>query len=266
MKKLTIAVFVAGAIVAPRAQTATETLVVTPTNTRGWSTADTRPGGAVAFVLDATAPGGTGALQLTTNNTNAAKAQYLHLASTLLADVTDLSYWTKQNSVAVSISAPSYQLVVRLCGLPIDPNDPIGFTTFVFEPYQSGLAVTTVTPEVWQSWDVDAGQMWSSKPVTCGSESVSAGAGGAPFYTLADLQTRFPNAVATGFGVNIGSYNPSYDVQSDLVQFNETIYDFEVHSTPTGPDDCKKGGWSTFNPPTGPYKNQGQCVSAFVPQ
>jgi len=259
MKKLTIAVFVAGAIVAPRAQTATETLVVTPTNTRGWSTADTRPGGAVAFVLDASAPGGTGALQLTTNNTNAAKAQYLHGTSTPLALVTDLSYWTKQNSAAIPGGAPSYQLLVNLCGTT-------GFTTFVFEPYQSGLAVTTVTPGVWQSWDVDAGQMWSSRSVTCGSQSVVAGFGGPPFYTLASLQAAFPNAVAVGFGVNIGSFNPSYNVESDLVQFNETIYDFEVYSTPTDPDDCKKGGWSTFNPPTGPYKNQGQCVSAAVRQ
>lgn len=259
MKKLTMVIFLAGAIATPRAQTVAEILVVTPTNTRGWSTADTRTGGAVAFVLDASAPGGTGALQLRTDNTNAAKAQYMHLADTPLALVTDLSYWTKQNSAAFSGGAPSYQLAVNLCGTT-------GFTTFVFEPYQSGLPITTVTPGAWQSWDVDAGQMWSSRSVTCGSESVLAGAGGAPFYTLADLQARFPAAVAIAFGVNIGTFNPSYDVLSDLVQFNETVYDFEVYSTPTDPEDCKKGGWSTFNPPTGPYKNQGQCVSAAVPQ
>lgn len=260
MKRLSIVIFVAGAIVAPLAQTATETLVVTPTNTRGWWTADTRIGGAVAFVQDASAPGGTGALQLTTDSTNAAKAQYMHATSTPLALVTDLSYWTKQNSAAFSGGAPSYQLGVNLCGTVAS------FTTFVFEPYQSGLAVTTVTPGVWQSWDVAAGQMWSSRSVSCGSESVTRGSGGAPFYTLADLQARFPDAVAVGFGVNIGSYNPSYDVESDLVRFNETIYDFEVFTTPTDPEDCKKGGWSTFNPPTGAYKNQGQCVSAAVPQ
>ncbi len=104
------------------------------------------------------------------------------------------------------------------------------------------------------------------KDVTCGASTVVAGAGGPPFYTLANLQAAFPDAVVTGFGVNIGSYNPAYDVEADLVQFNETIYDFEVYSTPSSPDDCKKGGWSTFNPPTGPYKNQGQCVSAAVHQ
>jgi len=34
------------------------TVVVTPTNTQGWSTVDTRPGGAVNFVVDPTAPRG----------------------------------------------------------------------------------------------------------------------------------------------------------------------------------------------------------------
>ena len=108
--------------------------------------------------------------------------------------------------------------------------------------------------------------MWSSRSVSCLTGSVSAGAGGAPFYTLAGLQATFPDAVVIGFGVNIGSNNPSYDVEADLVRFNETIYDFEVFSVATDPADCKKGGWSTFNPPAGPYKNQGQCVSAAVPR
>jgi hypothetical protein len=91
---------------------------------------------------------------------------------------------------------------------------------------------------------------------------VVAGGGGAPFYTLSDLQTRFPNATVIGFGVNIGTFNPGYNVEADLVRFNDTTYDFELFSTPGDANECKKGGWSTFNPPTGPYKNQGQCVAA----
>ena len=213
----------------------------------------------MAFVEDLSAPGGgTGALQLTTNATITAKAQYMHPSTSALADVTDLSYSSKQNSAAFSGGAPSYQLAVNLC-----PNEAhSSFTTFVFEPYQNG----GVTPGVWQSWDVTTGTMWSSRSVSCATGSVGAGFGGAPFYTLAGLQAAFPNAVVSGFGVNIGSNNPSYDVEADLVRFNETIYDFEVFSVATDPDQCKKGGWSTFNPPGGPYKNQGQCVSAAVPQ
>lgn len=252
MKKVVLAaVLISGFVAIPFAQDENETLIVTPVNERGWSTADTRPGGAVTFVQDATAPGGSGALQLTTDVTTTAKAQYLHAASTPLADVTDLSYYAKQNSAGFAGGDPSYQLIMNLCGTT-------GFTTLVFEPYENG----TVTPGVWQLWNVADGHMWSSRNVTCGSSSVLAGFGGAPFYTLTDLQVAFPNAVVIGFGVNIGTNNPAYNVEADLVRFNDTTYDFELFSTPNDKDECKKGGWSTFNPPTGPYKNQGQCVSA----
>ena len=70
-----------------------------------------------------------------------------------------------------------------------------------------------------------------------------------------------PNAVVVGFGVNIGSNNPSYTVRTDLVDFNGTTYNFELYSVPTDKNQCKNGGYRTFNPPGGPFKNQGQCVS-----
>jgi hypothetical protein len=78
------------------------TVVVTPTNTQGWATADTRTGGAVSYVSDSTAPGDPsyGALKLTTDATTAAKVQYMHQANVPLGDVTDLSYSTKQNSAS----------------------------------------------------------------------------------------------------------------------------------------------------------------------
>jgi hypothetical protein len=57
--------------------------------------------------------------------------------------------------------------------------------------------------------------------------AVVADGGGAPFSTLATLKTLCPSAVVIGFGVNIGSNNPSYDVETDLVSFNGTAYDFE---------------------------------------
>ena len=136
MKQFAFAMFVlAGLVASPLAQEENETLVVTPVNTRGWSTADTRPGGNVSFVEDATAPAGSGALQLTTDVTTTAKAQYMHETSTPLADVTDLSYDTKQNSAIFPGGDPSYQLAVNLCG------PTTGFTTFVFEPYENGVVI-----------------------------------------------------------------------------------------------------------------------------
>lgn len=232
---------------------AAATTVVTPTNTQGWNTADTRPGGAVNFVADPTAPGGNGALQLTTDATTTAKAQYLHEANTPLSEVTELSYSTKQVSASFVGGDPSYQLLVDLNGAATE-----GFTTFVFEPYENGV----VTPGVWQTWDVDAGQFWSSRSFSDGTCTVVAGGGGAPFYTLAGLQASCPDAVVVGFGVNIGSNNPSYNVLADLVDFNGTTYDFGLFEEAKDKDQCKKGGWQTITDANGNhFKNQGDCVS-----
>jgi len=235
------------------------TIVVTPTNTQGWTTADTRPGGAVNYVVDATAPGNphAGALQLTTDNTTVAKAQYMHDTNTSLSSVTELSYVTKQNSANFPGGDPSYQLATCLGG--VSGTTCTGFTTFVYEPYENG----TVTPGVWQTWDVAAGQVWSSRTYTDGATcSVAAGAGGAPFYTLADLQANCPNAVVVGFGVNVGSNNPSYDVEADLVDFNGTTYNFEPFAAVTDKDACKKDGWKAqFDANGNGFKNQGDCVS-----
>jgi len=208
----------------------TNQVIVTPAFQQGWSTAHTRPGGAVNFVADNTAPGNphVGALQLTTTNDPAAKAQYLHAANVPLSNVDELAYSTKQNSASFAGADASYQLPVCLGGVP--GGTCAGFTTFVYEPYENG----TVTPGVWQSWNVVVGQMWSSRTATGGATcNVTAGSGGAPFYTLAALKTACPDAVVVGFGVNIGSNNPSYDVEADLVDFNGTLYNFEPSVTDT---------------------------------
>lgn len=232
------------------------TIVVTPTNPQGWYSDDTRPGGAVNYVVDSTAPGGIGALQLTTDETTTSKAQYMHNTATPLANVTDLSYWTKQVSASFAGGDPSYQLSVCLGGAT--PTSCTGFTTLVYEPYQNG----TVTSGVWQFWDVDSGQFWSSRSYTDGSScTVTAGGGGAPFYSLAGLQSACPNAVAIKFGVNIGSNNPSYNVYTDLFGFNNTTYDFEPYQIATNKDQCKNNGWKTYRRADGStFKNQGDCI------
>lgn len=233
------------------------TVVVTPTNTQGWSTADTRPGGAVNFIEDASSPLPTGALQLTTDATNAAKAQYMHAANVPLSSITDLSYATKQVSGPATADA-SYQLAVDLNGT----DTPGGFTTLVYEPYWNG----TVTPTDWQTWNVTNGQFWSSSTVSDtegGNCNVKAGAGGAPFYTLSQLQADCPNAVVTGFGANVGTYNPNYNVEVDAFNFNGTTYNFEVsQSAEAAKAACKNDGYKVLVDANGnSYKNQGQCVS-----
>lgn len=237
------------------AAVAATTVVVTPTNTQGWYSDDTRTGGAISYVVDGTAPAGNGALRLTTDSSTSAKAQYMHNTATPLADVTDLAYDTKQNSASFTGGDPSYQVQVCLGGATT--TSCTGFTTLVYEPYQNGI----VTPGAWQHWDVDAGQFWSSRSYTGGSCTVTAGGGGAPFYTLAGLKAACPNAVAVKFGVNIGSNNPNYDVETDLVQFNDTTYDFEPYTVASSKDQCKDGGWANVKRADGsPFKNQGDCI------
>ncbi len=229
------------------------TVVVTPTNTQGWSTADTRPGGAVNFVMDATSPYPNGALQLTTNLTTTSKAQYLHGATGSLNSVTELGYSTRQVSGPI-VADPSYQLIVDLNGAGTG-----GFTTFVYEPYQNGVII----PNVWQTWDVDAGMFWSTRNFSEGTCTIVAGGGGPPFYTLAQLQTNCPNATVLGFGVNIGSNNPGYNVYTDGVNFNGTVYDFQLFATAMNKDQCKNGGFMNVKDSDGKsFKNQGQCVSS----
>jgi hypothetical protein len=231
------------------------TTVVTPTNTQGWSTADTRPGGAVNYVVDSTAPAGVGALQLTTDATTTAKAQYLKDTSTPLSSVTELGYSTKQNSASFAGGDPSYQVIACLGG--VTGTTCNGFTTLVYEPYENGL----VTPGAWQQWDVDQGLLWSSRSYSNGTCTVVAGAGGPPFYTIAGLQTTCPGAVVVGFGVNVGSNNPSYDVETDLVDFNGAVYDFEPYQVAQAMDDCKNGGWQGLSRADGSsFKNQGDCI------
>jgi len=258
MKKI-MGVFASLAIIAssaiPWVTSAATTIVVTPANTQGWSTADTRPGGAVTFTADPTAPGGSGgALQLSTDATTTAKAQYLHSASTPLANVTQLDYYTKQVSAPFPGADPSYQLVMFL-------NGTTGFTTLVFEPYQNPSQGPVVL-NVWQKWNVSAGLFWSTRTVSCSNGTVVGTPGGPASYTLAQIKSMCPNAAVIGYGVNIGSNNPGYTVRTDLFNFNGTVYDFELTNVPTNAKQCKKGGFVNFTDANGkPFKNQGQCVS-----
>jgi hypothetical protein len=227
------------ALIVPSVAIAAPTVVVTPKNQMGWSTADTNSGGDVNFVVDPTAPAGKGALQLTTDNTNAAKAQYMHNASVPLSSVSSLSYYTKQNSASSPTGDPSYQLPVLL-----NANDPASFTTLVFEPYWNPTEGPVVA-HTWQSWDAYSGQWWSSKSYTDPNApgcSVTAGAGGPPFYNLTALNQACSNAAVIGFGVNVGTYNPSYDVETDLFNFNGTVYDFEPSKSA-----CSQNGWEHSN-------------------
>lgn len=267
MKKLLaslgLGMFISAFAVLPAAAAAN--IVVTPANTQGWSTADTRPGGAVTFINDSTSPAPNGALQLTTDSTTAAKAQYLHAASTPLASVTDLSYYTKQVTPTGTVADASYQLPTCLNGTPTATSCS-GFTTLVFEPYlnpgNNGNA--TILNGAWQKWDVDQGKFFSSRTVICPNGTL-VGSAGSPLYTLTEIKAACPNAVVSGYGVNIGTFNPGYNVETDLFNFNGTVYDFQLTNVPTDKNACKNNGFVNFTDANGnAFTTQGACVATVA--
>lgn len=217
------------AVVAQPSALAANQVIVTESNPQGWCwtppCADTRTGGDVNFVDDPTAPGSPnrGAMQLITDATTTAKAQAVHTTNTPLADVTELSYWTRQVS-GPPHADPAYQLALCLNGATATTCS--GFTTLVFEPYQNP-AQGPIVPNVWQDWDVDAGLFWSTRTVTCSNGVILGSAGGPATYTLAAVQAACPDALVFQFIVNVGSNNPLYNVYVDLFNFNGTVYNFE---------------------------------------
>lgn len=212
------------------AASADATVHVTPATTQ-WTQDDTTAGGAVSWSGAVGAPTtttlGSSALELTTDASTTAKADLFNhsIAGMPLADLETLGYWTYQRA-ATSFAGgdASFQLQLLV-------NGTSGFTTLVYEPYNGDPANGTVVPGAWQHWDVSAGQFWSTR--TTPDSGLQAGGGGAPFYTLAQVQGLYPNAVVVGVGVNVGSNNRGYDIAVDGVQVNDTLYDFESEGCDT---------------------------------
>ena len=90
----------------------------------------------------------------------------------------------------------------------------------------------------------------------------------------ADMDLLSPGSNIRAFALNVGDTSASdagLDGYLDNVVLtangDTTIYDFEVDedgngvadtAPPTSKDDCKKGGWATFDNPS--FPNQGQCI------
>lgn len=97
--------------------------------------------------------------------------------------------------------------------------------------------------------------------MTCSGGTILGTPGGPATYTLAQINAFCPNAVVIGYGVNIGTNNPMYNVETDLFNFNGTTYDFEPYLVATDKDQCKNGGFSVVRRADGSsFKNQGDCI------
>lgn len=232
------AVSVAVAASAATASATATTITVTPTNARsyGW-TAHNEGAGAETFTGAFGAPGsayGTGALELTTTASDADQAYFgtSIVKDTPLSAITTLSYWNYTNS-GPSYAGASLDLEIDTharCGRH-DPGSRS--TTLVYEPYWNTAGspgqVGTVAQRVWTQWSIASGSglFWSQKS-TCdaGGGGLAAQPGGPPTYTLEDVLTAYPDATLEKLAVDVGSYNPGYDVAVDGVTINDTTYDF----------------------------------------
>jgi hypothetical protein len=199
-----------------------------------WYREDTRPGGTTTLTKEFGAPVdlGDGSLKLTTDSTDDAKAQAItrhRVRDTLLATVTNLSYWTYQSLAAgaTTESGPSLQLRVDIDG---DLNTTGDVTNLVYEPYwndtEGPAPQQPLAPDTWQFWNATNGQWWSTKRIECPLFVVEPGGGGPPFTTPSAVGTSCFGSRVVAFGVNVGTFNPSYVVGVDGLRFQTLVDDF----------------------------------------
>lgn len=81
----------------------------------------------------------------------------------------------------------------------------------------------------------------------------------------AQMDILSPGSNIRAFSINLGQTNASdagmsgyFDNVVVSTTGGSTTYDFEPVLTPNSADQCKKGGWMTFNTPA--FKNQGDCI------
>lgn len=200
------------------------TVVVTPTNQQGWTSA-TNDGGGVAYMTATGAPQGNGALQLTTTSSNTSRASVTHSLDVALNQITSLSFKTKQVAAADTVNG---NITMRI---NVDTTGDGSYDDqLMYEPYYNGFNGTTMSG--WQNWNVTQGKFWSNNDKTYnGLGGVSAGSYASNF-TLADVLHDYPNAKVTGIVVSMGTWNPSQTVLADSVNVNDTTYDFDPTPMP----------------------------------
>jgi len=228
-----------------------------------WVRSDVRPGGTAKLVrieelggnLAANEPGGTshlGVAQLTTNLTNAAKAeigtfQDFGLASDVLTDV-DLSYSFYKESVAggATASAPSLKLFVENT-----TTSESGY--LIYEPYQNsgawngGAAIGDPTPGEWYTatinQDTGAGTTASGGWWWSGGFGQGSSFGGPPLRSLVEWNTLFggnadyADAHINSISLGVGSYNPGqlgyFDAVSITTNSLDKTYNFAAAPEPS---------------------------------
>lgn len=259
------------------------------TDTGVWFENDVRDGG-TAGTVDLTGAGGDleadqplpiGAALLTTDFTNEAKAEVGVIDGYgMPQDIFGTfelfySYFKSSNPGQNLFAAPS----IKLAFFNPDCDDPASdddcFGTLVYEPtwnQPGSIGSSTAVPlDEWTDVAIDAGTgvFWWT-----GGFGQANTAGGPPLRTLnqwaAVFSSDFGDSDLILVSIGVGTTNQGQIGYFDDVEiFHDfdggylAAYDFEPQiGPPLDKDECKKGGWMTFNSPS--FRNQGDCVSFVV--
>ncbi len=214
-----------------------------------WYESDVRTGGSASIIsligmggnLEGSQPLPTGAALLTTDNTNAAKAEvavadsYGKAGDILRSLALSYDYYRANLAGGNQAAAPSLKLTFFNASYAGD-----GFVTLVYEPYwQTGAAVNP-TADVWTAVDIDfdTGLFWQN-----GGFGQANSAGGPPLKTLEGwlgaFDSGFLDAELLTVGMGVGTYNPGQIGYFDDVSISHSFgqgyaaaYDFEPTSVP----------------------------------
>jgi hypothetical protein len=263
-KLFLILIFTLVGITAIASVSASSLVVVTPDNMQGWAFVQEVPNGTGSLVNGPSVPPlGSGSAFMTLDATGRMLLLTQAYAGTRLDAITALQYSTYK-------TAGSGPWAISL-QFDIDTNLTDGNTAWqgrlTYEPYYT----QPIVDGVWQTWN----------PLTSGANWWFSGAPGNAVCSIgspctwAQVIAAFPNAgLRAGVGMlNLKAGGPwsgfqgAVDALTVGVNGADTTFDFEAAppliGPPTSKDQCKNGGWATFNNPT--FRNQGNCVS-FVNQ
>ncbi len=266
MKKIILGMLLlVGVMVVARPTLADSTVVVTPNAMQNWffynDETDTIDNTLGSFVVGpGTAPLGSGSVQISVSGTQRRNLATYQFSGTPLGDITALKFSTYNPSAGNGGSANRSGYLQF--NVDFDGTDTWQ-RRLVFVPSQNG----TVIQNTWQEWDAINGgnALWgysgATWPVT--------GEPGTALKTWDQIVSDYPGVrvrVTDSFvGVRVGEpYLSGYTENIDAFKFGTaagvTTFDFEpLVGPPSDKDECKNGGWMSFNNPS--FKNQGQCVS-----
>lgn len=285
MIKFSFSFLLAVILMAATPASAQEKYIVTPNNLNGWAAYEQATATYGHVNGPATPPLGTGSVMLTTGagdptkSPGGGKAFFFNNSynGMLLANLTMLEYSTYTTTSTTLTTA--INIAVDFVG------DGSSFTTIVFEPvyYYFGVGGNPVLANTWQRWNPMYGKWWSTRniPGVCAFSC---------YVNFQDIVAANPNAkIRASSPGNVGgiqfvvgqnsvgapwAYQINYidyitigiggdDTVGDDIPGDQLVteYDLELNSYPQTADDCKNGGYKTFNPA---FRNQGQCVASMV--